>query len=390
MQLVQPAWGELTRKIISVEKYYLQTDHGTVIDLMCGNSAYVWGYNYKPIVDAMHEQFSKASFVRGRLSETTDLLETVNDRLIKESKMNAISWAVSGSDAVEAAVELVYHYWKNTDTSKTKIVGFSPGYSGCTWIGKALRGEVKIDIVNSPLPAPQWKVEHEISLEEDRCFNEIKHRLDVEPEIGAIFMESIPWLAGIRPWSNSWWKKIESLCNERNILLVIDDVAGGFGKIGAAFSHLEYDISPDIVILGKSITGGFTPSSCVLANQKVSDVLKNIEWLHGHTWQPNMIGVAATNIILDIYNTETVKSVGIKLNSFMDRYHDQGVILSHRGVGSFREMILHSDFDIKELENVDLVTNQPNRNTIGIISPIIADDEYWNTLENRLDRFFKI
>jgi hypothetical protein len=53
-------------------------------------------------------------------------------------------------------------------------------------------------------------------------------------------------------------------------------------------------------------------------------------------------------------------------------------------------MILHSDFDIKELESVDLVTNQFNRNTIGIVSPIIADDEYWNTLENRLDRFFKI
>jgi adenosylmethionine-8-amino-7-oxononanoate aminotransferase len=180
------------------------------------------------------------------------------------------------------------------------------------------------------------------------------------------------------------------LCNERNILLVIDDVAGGFGKIGAAFSHLEYNISPDIVILGKSITGGFTPSSCVLANQKVSDVLANIEWLHGHTWQPNMIGIAATNTILNIYNIETVKSVGIKLNSFMNRYLEQGVISSHRGVGSFREMILHSDFDIKELESVDLVTNQFNRNTIGIVSPIIADDEYWNTLENRLDRFFKI
>lgn len=390
MQLLAPSWGELTRKIISVDKYYLHTDHGTVIDLMCGNSAYVWGYNYKPIVDAMHEQFSKASFVRGRLSETTDLLETVNNRLLTESKMNSICWAISGSDAIEAAIELVYHYWKNTDTNKTKVVGFNPGYSGCTWIGKALRGEVKIDIINNPLPAPQWNFEHEISLEESRCFDAIKHQLDTEPEIGAIFMESIPWLGGIRPWSTSWWKKIESLCNERNILLVIDDVAGGFGKIGSMFSHLDYNISPDIVVSGKSITGGFTPSSCVLANQKVSEVLANIEWVHGHTWQPNMIGIAATNKILNIYNADTVKSVGTKLNSFMNRYYDLGVIASYRGVGSFREMILHSDYNIKELESVELVTNQANRNTIAIIPPIISDDEYWNTLTDRLDRFFKI
>ena len=112
--------------------------------------------------------------------------------------------------------------------------------------------------------------------------------------------------------------------------------------------------------------------------------------MHGHTWQPNMIGIAATNIILNIYNVDTVKSVGTKLNSFMNMYRDQGVIASHRGVGSFREMILHSDYDIKELESVDLVTNQFNRNAIAIIPPIIADDEYWNTLKNRLDRFFKI
>jgi adenosylmethionine-8-amino-7-oxononanoate aminotransferase len=357
---------------------------------MCGNSAYVWGYNYKPVVDAMHEQFSKASFVRGRLSETTDLLETVNARLLKESKMNSICWAISGSDAVEAAVELVSNYWKNVDPHKNKIVGFSPGYSGCTWIGKALRGEVKIDIVNKPLPAPYWNFENEISSEEDRCFDEIKNQLDIEPEVGAIFMESIPWLGGVRPWTNSWWKRIELLCNERNILFVIDDVAGGFGKVGSAFSHFDYNVSPDVVISGKSITGGFTPSSCVLANRKVSNVLANIEWGHGHTWQPNMIGVAATNAVLNIYNTEAVKSVGTKLYSFMNRYLVKGLIVSHRGVGSLREMILHKDFDIKELEDVDLVTNQFNRNTIGIISPIIADDEYWNTLENRLDKFFKI
>jgi adenosylmethionine-8-amino-7-oxononanoate aminotransferase len=318
MQLLAPSWGELTRKIISVDKYYLHTDHGTVIDLMCGNSAYVWGYNYKPIVDAMHEQFSKASFVRGRLSETTDLLEIVNSRLLTESKMNSICWAISGSDAIEAAIELVYQYFSSTDTSKTKIVGFSPGYNGCTWIGKALRGEVKIDIISNPLPAPQWNFEHEISLEETRCFDAIKTQLDMEPEIGAIFMESIPWLGGIHPWSTDWWKNIELLCNERNILLVIDDVAGGFGKIGSMFSHLDYNISPDIVVSGKSITGGFTPSSCVLANQKVSNVLANVEWVHGHTWQPNMIGIAATNIILNIYNVDTVKSVGTKLNSFMN------------------------------------------------------------------------
>ena len=390
MQLLASSWGELSRKIISVEKYYLNTDHGTVIDLMCGNSAYVWGYNYKPIVDAMHEQFSKASFVRGRLSETTDLLETVNARLLKESKMNSICWAISGSDGVEAAVELVSNYWKNVDPCKNKIVGFNPGYSGCTWIGKALRGEVKIDIVNEPLPAPYWNFENEISSEEDRCFNAIKNQLDMEPEVGAIFMESIPWLGGVRPWTNSWWKRIELLCNEKNILFVIDDIAGGFGKVGSAFSHFDYNVSPDVVISGKSITGGFTPSSCVLANQKVSDVIAKIEWGHGHTWQPNMIGIAATNVILDVYNTDAVKSVGAKLNSFMNRYLDKELIVSHRGVGSLREMILHSDFDIKELENVDLVTNQFNRNTIGIISPIIADDEYWETLENRLDKFFKI
>jgi adenosylmethionine-8-amino-7-oxononanoate aminotransferase len=123
--------------------------------------------------------------------------------------MDSICWAVSGSDAVEAAVEVVSQFWKNIDTNKTKIVGFRPGYSGCTWIGKALRGEVKIDIVTSPLATPQWNFEHERPAEEDRCFDMIKTQLDMEPEIGAIFMESIPWLGGVLPWSSNWWKKIK-------------------------------------------------------------------------------------------------------------------------------------------------------------------------------------
>jgi adenosylmethionine-8-amino-7-oxononanoate aminotransferase len=380
MELVQRYSGELDKKILKNDGYLTYTNKGPMIDLMAGNSAYMWGYNFTPLKDVIYKQMSEVQFLRGRKAETCDLVERVNSQLIKMSGCDLIFWAISGSDAVEAGLEIAYKYWETVDISRVNVVGFYPGYNGCTFLEKSLRGERRVNHVELPVSLPFWENIEDRQDYEDSTYNEIENLFETNKSVGAIVMESIPWLAGIRPWSNTWWIRIRALCDQYNVLLILDDVAGCFGKTGSVMTHLDYGVLPDIIVLGKSLTGGYIPSGCALANKKVKDVLKRIDWTHGHTWHPNMLGVACAEYLLSIYDPELVKTHSKKLTHLLIDLKNRNLIKSFRGIGSVYEMVLIKEYDPAKLDDAGFITNQDNRDTLGIIVPFIADDEYWERL----------
>lgn len=366
--------GESPRRILGNQGYWVDTDQGRCLDLWLGNSAYVWGYNNAALNHALQQGQQGVSFVRGRQGETCDILDQVNQRLLTLAGMHSILWTVSGSDAVEAGLEIAWQWQQQQTNPKTKILSFTPNYHGCTWLAKSMRRE------------RSWNTQTVVvdASNEEQAWHNLITTLNsaAGQRVGVIIMESIPWLLGVYPWSQSWWQDLRRLCTERGILLMIDDVAGAFGKSAATLTHLGQGIEPDIVALGKSLTGGHAPLSCALAHERLTSDLQRCRWVHGHTWQPWVPGLSLINKILDLAETDTFDLQVQRVNRWMNSLGD--LIQAHRGTGLIHELVLHHSIDPRRLAQAGLITNQFYTNSLSFVVPQIADDIYWIELDQRI------
>lgn len=374
IELADHNHGEVPRTVVSNQGYWVNTTEGLHLDLWLGNSAYVWGYNNAELNQALAAGMSGVSFVRGRQGETCDILDQVNQRLLTLAGMHSILWTVSGSDAVEAALEIGWQWQQQQPNPKTKILSFTPNYHGCTWLAKSLRRErswnTQTVVVDAENEAVGW--------------NNLLLALDsaAGQRVGMIIMESIPWLRGVYPWSRTWWHKIRQICTERGILMVIDDVAGGFGKAAPALTHTTMDVEPDIVALGKSLTGGHVPLSCAMAHSRLATDLQNCRWIHGHTWQPWVPGLSVINEVLNKVNNNVFDNNVCRINDWIEGLGDS--IQGHRGLGLVHEIILHKNIEPAALERAGLITNQLYQNSLSFVVPQIADKNYWFQLDQRI------
>ena len=365
--------NEKFRKVYNTDRYWVDTDIGTMIDTMCGNAAYVWGYNNPKLNQALQEQCSSVQFLRGRNSETTELVLSVNEQLLQRSKMTGIIWAVSGSDSVEAGLRLSYQYWQEVDPRRTKTIAFAPGYHGATYLNKSLIGERQNkDIITLPAPDTHDHEEQVIEL--------LKRVIESDRSIGTVVFETIPWLNGIKPYSQYWWESVRLICDETGVLMFADDVWGGFGKVGPDFSHNSYNVIPDIVTMGKSLTGGYIPSGCALSNDKVTEVINNNTWSHGHTWQPQMLGMRLTQEVLSMFDYDHVQRIDQRQRQLCA---DLGI--EFRGTnGLAKELLLGHTITGEHLDAAGLCNTQYTTDSVFLVTPFCEDAEYWFELEKRI------
>jgi adenosylmethionine-8-amino-7-oxononanoate aminotransferase len=377
MEFVEYA-DETHRRVLNTNRYWVETDIGTMIDTMCGNSAYIWGYNHPELNQAVQDQFNSVQFLRGRNSEVNDDVLAVNQHLLRLSGMTGIIWAVSGSDAVEAGLELAHQYWQRIDPKRTKTVSFVPGYHGCTYLAKSLWGARSNPNVVT-LDAPVWDTDEDKASAEIAVLKQLDRVLSADKTIGSVIFETVPWISGIRPYSTSWWIALRKLCDTHGVLMIADDVWGGFGKVGTAFSHTLHDVVPDIVVMGKSITGGYVPSSCALSNQRVSDVINDRAWVHGHTWQPQMLGIALTKQVLKMFDFENVLEIDAAQIKMLNKLG-----LQYRGTGLTKEIMINKKLSKRDFERAGLCNTQYTDNSVFLVTPFCADEEYWTNLEERI------
>ncbi len=379
MEIVEQCNEESLRLVTKTYDYWIETNLGKYLDLMCGNSAYIWGYSNQQLMSAINKQLADVQFLRGKSSEQNHLLNRVNSKLLTLSGMSGVLYAISGSDGVEAGLEIADQYWQIKNKTKNKIVSFVPGYHGATYLARQLRGEKPSDR-NIVLPAPG----NDQQADELNTLALLKKLIRSDQSIGTVIIESVPWLNGIRPWSDFWWQELRKITADEKILLIVDDVWGGFGKVGPMFSYQKYNILPDIAIMGKSITGGYIPLSCALVSADVLETVRNTV-MYGHTWQPQMLGVSLVDEVLKMFDLNTVNDIDqkqIKLINKLKQYN----VYDYRGSGLTKELLVNKEITKFDFERAGLCNTQYTKNSIFLITPLIADDEYWEELETRLVR----
>jgi adenosylmethionine-8-amino-7-oxononanoate aminotransferase len=379
------------KNISSTQDYTISYEDGTKsIDILMGNTSYIFGYTDKEILTAVKN--ANVQFIKNSYLEKSTELEHVVKNMFHHSGMKGISWTLSGTDAVEHGVHMNDAYWRKVNPKKTKILSLYPSYHGSSYLTIALRGEYKTDR-NVLVKAPIWTDVEKREQEENKCLSKIETRLKRDSDIGLLVVESIPWIDGCKKFSNDFWKRARNICDQYDVNLMIDDCAGSFGKMGKVFSHTSFGIQPDIVVCAKALTGGYTPLSAALCNEKIEEVLRKDNWSHTHTWTPNAVGIACASVVFDKINNgayDIIPEINSKMKDTLNdtpfKWRDNGGLLF--------DIIYDGDMEglLERLWN-NGISITPWRNSlyaksIPICVPLIADDNYFNEIKRILTESF--
>lgn len=370
-------------KIHRTEKYWIHTDQGRLLDTTLGFSSFIFGYDHAGIRERMHRSQNQVAFLNNKRTETCEDNEELIQRICKIGGFSGVSWSVSGTDGVECAMGLNDVYWDIVAPGEKKLIlSFSPGYHGASYLCRALSGDKhQVDNIKV-LPAPQWNSLGEREKSESVILALLKKIMSRE-NVGAVVMESVPWMTGIKPWSETWWHTVRELCTQHGANMIIDDVYGGCGKLGHVFSHTRYGVQPDIAVLGKALTNGFSPLSAIGLVPKVTDVVRD-SWVYGHTWQPNMAGVGAALGVLDTFYPDQITVVEQRLAQLAENLKQKNLIHDYVNIGLLLLVKTHRLTTPEQF----LQSGLTGRNYIPdyhefACAPAMADDEYFAELEQR-------
>jgi adenosylmethionine-8-amino-7-oxononanoate aminotransferase len=379
MELTLWSENEIKKQVVATDGYWIEYSDGSKhIDLQCGNAAFILGYNNKEILQAIQD--NPVGFLRGNSGESSSANDELINLICTEGNWESLCWAVSGSDAVEAAIAMNDKYWTVKDSKKSKILCFSPNYHGSTMLTKHLRGENKHLNRAVIVELPKWDSTKRQAIFETMCIEDVRNKLNANPDIGCILMETVTFALGdVTPFTTEFWKSIRDVCDAYGILFIVDDVAMCWGKNGTLFGWQPYGVQPDISTIGKALTAGYSPLGAAVCNKKVSDVLDIKGWNHSQTWSPNMQGVEAAlsatsqikNLLSKVPELEAqIKKVATSLN------------VSIRGSGLLWQLGIEKS--IAELSSLGLSASIHYGSGVKVVVPLIADETYFAELLRRL------
>ena len=291
----------------------------------------VWGHDRTEIIDSMKNQLDTLphSSLFGLVNEPSAKLAK---RLVTIAKgMSKVFYTDNGSTAIEAALKIAIQYWNNKgNTQKKEFICLKNGYHGDT-IGCMSVGYVdgyfspyrslllKTIKVNSPT------IRHEKFGPEDieQYVDNIEYILKRKsPKISAMVMESGAQIAGgVKIYPNRFQKEISDLCKKYDVLLILDEIATGFGRLGNMIEYKAQRSEPDIVCFAKALTGGYFPLAVTLTTSKIFNEFLGDYWdkrqlFHGHTFTGHPVGCTAALTNLALY--EKVNLIGkIRINSLI-------------------------------------------------------------------------
>lgn len=323
----QHIWHPYTSMLNPIPVYPIIKGFGVELELNNGKKlidgmsswwAAIHGYNHPFLNKIAKKQLDKISHVMfGGITHkpAIDLCKKLIN--ITPKKIECVFLADSGSIAIEVALKMAIQYWKSRGESRNRFLTLKNAYHGDTFLavsvsdpknsmhkiyGKILPNNIFVDSPKCGFHE-NWKKNDTVSFE--------KKIEKYKKEIAAVILEPIVQGAGgMRIYHPNYLKKVREICDYYNILLILDEIATGFGRTGKLFAYEHSSIVPDILCLGKALTAGYITLSSVLTTREIANTISQYEtkcFMYGPTFMGNPLACSIANANLKLLKSNQWK-----------------------------------------------------------------------------------
>ena len=312
-----------THVIVSGEGCYLTDAKGQrLLDGLAGLWCVNVGYGRREIIEAVNEQMRRLPYYCSFFNSTNEPAIRLTQKLAQRapSRLRHTLFSNSGSEANESALKVIRAWQKlRGKTGKTKILSRAFSYHGVTLAATSMTGlpgcylpfELPLPgFIHVPAPFPyganspldprsygKW------------CVEETARIIDREgaETIAAMFVEPVQGAGGVIVPPDGYLKALRTLCREKDILFVADEVITGFGRLGAWFASVLWDLDPDLITTAKGITSGYLPLGATLVSDEIAEtVIKAGYFAHGFTYSGHPTTTAAALANLELLEKENL------------------------------------------------------------------------------------
>lgn len=361
------------RNIESYNDFGFVVDGHPVIDLSLGGcGCFMLGFTQHEIIEYVAKRMTTNPFVCGEYYTTNDSVIELADKLYQRTGYKSF-FSTSGSDAIETAIKISGIYHKNN--VKRNIIGVKGAYHGSTFLASGI-GDLDYMVAangkSSRCIAIDFTTEEEFLSTFEQQPNETT---------AAIVIESCSWSIGLITYSESFWKQLRSICDAKDILLIIDDIAMCGGKTGNYFGF-DLSIKPDMFCVGKAFSGGYFPLTACMLSDNVNDRIKDSLFAHGYTHSFSMSGVYATLKQIELVDTHIKNYEAVKQQSEA-LFNKLG--LSYRSYG----LVYYVDIGVTSPKMEETFFSNGlsiglwsgHASAVFVLVPLIADTDYFTRLE---------
>lgn len=343
------------------------------LDFAAGIAVQSLGYGNEEYNAAVKEQVDK-------LMHTSNLFYNgpaieAGEKLLKASGMDRVFFTNSGTEAIEGAIKTArkYAYTRDGHTDH-EIIAMEHSFHGRSLGALSVTGTEHYRAPFEPL----------IGGVKFATFNDIESvKAQINEKTCAIIMETVQGEGGIYPAEEAFLKEVKKICEEKDILLILDEIQCGMGRCGSMFAWQQYGVKPDIMTSAKALGCG-VPVGAFLMTQKVAD-LSLVPGDHGTTYGGNPLVCAAVSKVFDIYEKENIvdnaKEVGAylaeKLDAIVEKYP---CVLARRGMGLLQGLALSEEVPagsvVAKCLEAGLIVITASGNVLRMTPPLIITKEH--------------
>jgi L-2,4-diaminobutyrate transaminase len=296
-----------------------------LIDAFAGLYCVNVGYGRQEIAEAIYDQARTLAYYHSYAGHSTEVAIRLSDEILRwfTPSMRKVFYGLSGSDANETQVKLVWYYNNVLGRpQKKKIISRLRGYHGATIMSGSLTGlpfyhtafDLPVrNVLHTTTPHHYWNAEPGVSEREfsRQCAADLERMILAEgPDTVAAFIgEPVLGTGGLIPPPDGYWDEIQPVLRKYDVLLIADEVITGFGRVGARCGSLPYGIEPDLITVAKGLTSAYAPLSAAIVGERVWKVLeagsdKFGVFPHGYTYSAHPLCAAAALANLAILERE--------------------------------------------------------------------------------------
>ncbi|HCE3287165.1 adenosylmethionine--8-amino-7-oxononanoate transaminase [Vibrio parahaemolyticus] len=390
--------------VASANGVHIKLEDGTeLVDGMSSWWSTIHGYNHPHLNQAAHQQIDQVSHVMfGGITHQPAISLCKKLLSLAPNNLEHVFLADSGSVAVEVSLKMALQYWHAKGERRPKFLTLRHGYHGDTFAAMSVT-----DPDNSMHSLYKGFLPEHIFAQSPTCgywdewkpedLADFEHKIDSHhQELAAVILEPIVQGAGgMRIYHPEFLKGARRLCDKYDLLLIADEIATGFGRTGKLFACEHADIQPDILCVGKALTGGYMTLSATLASKHVADTVCGGDagcFMHGPTFMGNPLACAVATASLELIEQgdwqQQTQQIEMLFSELLPKLEEYDLVKNTRWLGAIGVVETHRPVNMETIQALFVehgVWIRPFGKLIYMMPPFISKPEDIEKLINAID-----